>query len=252
MPFLEHLLMHLHEAPPLPGGNTAEMAAAVMTPTRVLLIDDHRMVTDAIAARLSGAPDLWVAGRCGTADPNLAGTIRGARPDIITVETEPLGGAAGAWLAKLMAICPQARIVVLSSDHDTAHAVAAARSGAAAWVSKEQGATDLETVLRGVARGESWFPPGMLGEVLRELRADVGRAQQEDVVAGLLSKREQEVLVAMMNGKHAGQIAGELTIATDTVRTHVRNIFAKLDVHTRLEAVKVARDLGLGTRAMAA
>ena len=239
--------MHLHGAPVRPRGDNTQMM-----PIRVLLIDDHLMVTEAIAARLSRAADLWVAGRCTTAAPNVAEIVRGARPDVITVELEPLGDAAAEWLAKLMAACPQARVVVLSCDSQATHAVAAARAGAAAWVSKEQGAADLETVLRGVARGESWFPPGMLGEVLRELRADISRARQQDGAVSVLSKREQEVLVAMMNGKHASRIAAELTISTDTVRTHVRNIFAKLEVHTRLEAVKVARDLGLQARGQAA
>jgi DNA-binding NarL/FixJ family response regulator len=70
-------------------------------------------------------------------------------------------------------------------------------------------------------------------------------------VLGLLSRREREVLAAMMEGKQASQIAGEMTISTDTVRTHIRNIFAKLDVHTRLEAVKVARAAGLAPAAHA-
>jgi two-component system nitrate/nitrite response regulator NarL len=84
----------------------------------------------------------------------------------------------------------------------------------------------------------------MLGEILRELRADAGRARQPDSL-GVLSKREREVLLAMMDGKPGGQIATDLTISADTVRTHIRNIFAKLDVHSRLEAVRVARTAGL-------
>ncbi len=140
---------------------------------------------------------------------------------------------------------PRARVVVLSSDHEVGHAVAAARVGVAAWVAKEQGAAELEVVLRGVVRGESWFPPVMLGAVLAELRADVGRARAGDGSLGLLSRREREVLGAMVEGKRASQIAEQLTISTDTVRTHIRNIFGKLEVHTRLEAVKVARAAGL-------
>ena len=81
--------------------------------------------------------------------------------------------------------------MVLSADHDVAHAVAAARAGAAAWVAKEQGAAELEAVVRGVARGESWFPPVMLGPILRELRADVSRAQQQDGSLDVLSPRER-------------------------------------------------------------
>jgi DNA-binding NarL/FixJ family response regulator len=216
-----------------------------MSPKRLLLVDDHLMVTEALAARLSAASDLWVAGRCTTVDPNLTDIIRGVRPDVITIEVEPLGDRLGEVLRKVIAARPQARVMVLSSDRSVAHAVEAARAGAAAWVAKEQGAAELEAVLRGVIKGDSWYPPHMLGEILRELREDARRASQGDDSLSMLSKREREVLVAMINGKHGRQIARDLTISTDTVRTHIRNIFAKLEVHSRLEAVRVARAAGL-------
>jgi two-component system, NarL family, response regulator LiaR len=232
--------MHVHEAHPAGARHDLRMS-----PARVLLVDDHLMVTEALASRLSSAMDLWVAGRCTTGDPNLVEIVRGLRPDVITVEVAPWGDRIGDVLRTLMAARPQARVMVLSSDHDVRHAVEAARAGASAWVAKEQGTAELEAVLRGVVRGESWFPPHMLGEILRELREDVSRARQQDDALSMLSKREKDVLLAMMDGKHGRQIARELTISTDTVRTHIRNIFTKLDVHSRLEAVRVARAAGL-------
>jgi two-component system, NarL family, response regulator LiaR len=212
---------------------------------RLLLIDDHLMVTEALASRLSAAEDLWVAGRCSTTDPNLLDIVRGLRPDVITIEVEPLGPAAGEVLRQLIAARPEAKVVVLSADHNVSHAVDAARAGAAAWVAKEQGAAELETVLRGVRAGKSWYPPEMLGEVLRELRTDVRRAREDGDSLETLSRRERDVLLRMMEGKRGRQIAQELMISTDTVRTHTRNIFAKLDVHSRLEAVRVARAAGM-------
>jgi DNA-binding NarL/FixJ family response regulator len=216
-----------------------------MSVVRVLLIDDHLMITEALAARLSTAADLWVAGRCAVTNPALLDIVRETRPDVITIEVEPLGDAVGQVLGRVMAAAPRARVVVLTSDQQVGHAVAAARAGVAAWVAKEQGAAELDVVLRGVVRGESSFPPAMLGVVLAELRADVGRARAGDGSLGLLSRRERQVLAAMVEGKRASQIAEQLTISTDTVRTHIRNIFAKLEVHTRLEAVKIARAAGL-------
>jgi DNA-binding NarL/FixJ family response regulator len=216
-----------------------------MSPLRLLLIDDHLMVTEALASRLSSAMDLWVAGRCATTDPNLLDIVRGLRPDIITVEVEPLGSAVGEFLRQLVAARPEARVVVLSADHDVSHAVDAARAGVAAWVAKEQGAAELETVLRGVYEGRSWWPPDMLGRILRELRADGRRAREAGDSLDTLSPRERDVLLGMMEGKRGRQIAEDLMISTDTVRTHTRNIFAKLDVHSRLEAVRVARAAGM-------
>jgi two-component system, NarL family, response regulator LiaR len=232
--------MHRHE-----HGAEPTMHSDCVTPLRLLLVDDHLMVTEALASRLSSAPDLWVAGRCTTAEPSLLDIVRGVRPDVITVEVESLGTAIGEFLGHLVAARPEARVVVLSAGHNPDHAVEAARAGACAWVAKEQGAAELEAVVRGVARGESWFPPVMLGAILRELRADVSRAHQQSDSLDVLSPREKDVLRAMMEGARGRQIAHDLSISTDTVRTHIRNIFAKLDVHSRLEAVRVARAAGL-------
>jgi DNA-binding NarL/FixJ family response regulator len=189
--------------------------------------------------------DLWVAGRCAATDPNLLQMVEALRPDVITVEVASFGDRVGGMIRQLADAQPRARVLVLSSDHDVRHAVEAARAGAAAWIAKEQGTADLERVLRGVLKGEAWFPPDMLGEILRELRADVGRAREKDSLLRLLSDREKEVLVAMMDGQHCRQIARALSISAETVRTHIRNVFVKLDVHSRLEAVRVARAAGL-------
>jgi two-component system, NarL family, response regulator LiaR len=97
-----------------------------------------------------------------------------------------------------------------------------------------------------VCRGHAWFPPEMLGAILSELRDDVRRAREEGDPLAVLSPRERDVLAGMAEGKRGRQIAEELMISTETVRTHTRSIFSKLDVHSRLEAVRVARAAGLG------
>jgi two-component system, NarL family, response regulator LiaR len=227
------------------GGIIRIVPAQSRNPLRVLLIDDHLMVAEVLAARLSAADDMWVAGRCSATDPNLPGIIRRLQPDVITIEVEPFGASTGKVLRELIAARPEAKIVVLSAESDVALALEAARAGAAAWVGKRQGAAELEAIIRGVYRGESWYPPEMLGEILRGLRADVTRASQDTDALDMLSPRERDVLLGMMEGKHGREIALDLMISTDTVRTHIRNIFAKLDVHSRLEAVRVARAAGL-------
>jgi NarL family two-component system response regulator LiaR len=212
---------------------------------RLVLVDDYRMVTEALASRLSAAPDLWVAGCAQTDDPRLPEIIRWLRPDIVLIDVEPLGFAVGEVLGRIRAAWPTAHLIVVSADNDTSHAVEAARAGAAAWVSKSQGADQLETVLRGVAQGHSWFPPEMLGDVLRALREDVRHAQESGSLLDTLSPRELDVLTSMAKGKRARQIAAELMISADTVRTHTRSIFGKLEVHSRIEAVSVAWSAGL-------
>ena len=79
---------------------------------------------------------------------------------MITIEVEPLGAAVGEVLAGLLAARPEAKVVVLSADHDITHGVEAARAGVSAWVAKEQGAAELETVIRGVCPGLFLVPAG--------------------------------------------------------------------------------------------
>jgi NarL family two-component system response regulator LiaR len=213
-----------------------------MNPIRLLLADDHLMITEALASRLSAVPGIWVAGRCAATDPNLFAIVKGVRPDVIAIEAEPFGGGIGEIIERLTALSPEARVVILSADRNVAHAVAAARAGAAAWVAKEQDAAEFESVIRGVCSGRSWYPPDMLGEILRTLRADASR---DGTDLDALSSRETEVLRAMMTGRRGRQIASDLHISADTVRTHTQNIYAKLEVHSRLEAVSVARSAGL-------
>jgi two-component system, NarL family, response regulator LiaR len=212
---------------------------------RIVLVDDYRMVTEALAARLAAAPDLWVAGCSQTDDPRLPEVIRWLRPDLVLIDVEPLGFAIAEVLGRIREAWPAAHIIVVSADEDPAHAVAAARAGAVAWVSKNQSADQLETVLRGVVRGHAWFPPQLLGEILRGLRDDVKSAQESSSLLDSLSPRELDVLTSMAKGKRARQIAAELTISADTVRTHTRSIFGKLEVHSRIEAVSVAWAAGL-------
>jgi two-component system, NarL family, response regulator LiaR len=212
---------------------------------RLLMVDDHLMLTEALTARLSVVPDLWVVGQCATSDHRLPEMVGRLRPDVITLDVEPAGPSTAGLVERLKGERPSVHIVVLSGGHDVHQAVDAARAGAAAWVPKECGVDKLTWVLRGVCDGHSWFPPEMLGAVLRELREDARRAGERNGPLDVLSDRERDVLLGMVQGKRGVQIAEELVISTETVRTHTRSILAKLHVHSQLEAVSVACAAGL-------
>jgi two-component system, NarL family, response regulator LiaR len=203
------------------------------------------MLTDALNVRLSSAEDLWVVGSVSPDDPRLIDIVRTQRPNVITTEVGSAAVATGGLLRKLHTAWPPAQLVVLTASHDSAHAVAAARAGAAAWVSKECSLEQLLEVLRGVPLGYAFYPPRQLGAVLRELRDDVQRARDCSARLDVLSHREREVLLRMVDGKPVSQIAVESVVSTSTVRTHVRSILTKLGVRSRLEAVSVARAAGL-------
>jgi NarL family two-component system response regulator LiaR len=211
---------------------------------RLLMVDDQQMLTEALSARMSAVEDLWVVGRYATGEPRLLEMVDRLRPDVITIDP-PAGPAAGDLVERLAAQRPAASIVVLTGVHDTASAVEAARAGATAWVPKESGVDDLTRVLRGVCRGDSWFPPDLLGPVLRALREDTRRAGERNGPLDVLSDRERDVLLGMVSGKRGHQIAEELLISAETVRTHTRSILSKLCVQNQVEAISVACAAGL-------
>ncbi|PZS40928.1 MAG: DNA-binding response regulator [Pseudonocardiales bacterium] len=211
-----------------------------MTPVRVLLVDDQQMLIEALAARLASTPDIMVVGHCTTRDPHRDALVTALRPDVITIEVAQVQAVA-TLLASLHAACPPARVVVLTASRDPQQAVEAARAGADGWVSKESSIGALADALRSASRRDSYFPPEQLGHVLRDLRADVGRVRRREGPLDVLTPRERDVLTCLAQGRCPAEIAGDLGMSANTVRTHTNKIFTKLGVHSRLEAVAVAR-----------
>lgn len=216
-------------------------------PVRVMLVDDQQMLIEALAARLSTTPDIVVVGHCTTQDPHPHVLATLLRPDVITIEVAQAHDAA-TLLTLFRTAWPPARVVVLTASRDPEQALDAARAGADGWVSKESSIDTLAHALRCAGQGHACFPPEQLGRVLRELRADVGRAQRREGPLDVLTRRERDVLMCLAQGQRPAEIADELGMSVNTVRTHTNKIFAKLSVHSRLEAVTVAREALRRTR----
>ncbi|MEO6886800.1 MAG: response regulator transcription factor [Jatrophihabitantaceae bacterium] len=197
-------------------------------------------MTETLSLRLAGVPGLVMIGRFTTDYPDLLREIATLYPDVTTVEIEPLGPATGTVLEAIHAACPRGQLVVLTASNDTSLAVLAAQAGASAWVAKSSTLEHLALVLSGVCDGHAWYPPEHLGAILRVLRSDAGSRQGATRSLDMLTRRQQEVMREIVAGKPYQQIASDLAIAEKTVRTHAANIFAKLNVHTRRQAVEVA------------
>jgi two-component system, NarL family, response regulator LiaR len=212
---------------------------------RVLLIDDQLMMAEALAARLESLPDIRVVGCRTWGEAGLLDAVRWLRPEVIMFEPAAYSGGAGGTVRSLLSAWPSARLIVLSASDSVPESVAAARAGADAWVSKHATVAKLEGVLRAVLEGGSYYPAGMLGQILRELRSDVRGGDLRADPLQALTPRERDVLARMVAGGQDRQIAMLLNISADTARTHARNIFAKLGVRNRLEAVAIAVQAGL-------
>jgi len=216
-----------------------------MALVRIFLVDDHEMLRDALAARLSLAPGVCVVGGAAVNDPLLLRRIGVLRPDVVTVEIGHCGTDPRTLLGRLAADFPELSVVALTDRRETALAVAAAKAGVIAWVPKESTIDHLVTVLRAAGLGQASYPSVHLGEVLRALRDDIRRARDRTGPLDMLSHREREVLASMVEGKRRSEIARELCVSTNTVRTHTHKILAKLGVGSSLEAVRVAVSSGM-------
>jgi len=212
---------------------------------RVVVVDDHRMFTEALAVTLSAEADLRVVGRSTPEDPGLADLITRLRPDVITIDVAPLGERPSALLGRLAVARPEIKVVVLTASRDLRQLIDVARVGADAWLSKESPSADLVATIRAVCAGHTCYPSAHLGAVLRALAAGARPVDEPGELLASLSRRERRVLAGMVDGVSGPELAVELEVSVGTVRTHIHNVFAKLGVHSRLEAVKVARAAGM-------
>ena len=138
-------------------------------------------------------------------------------------------------------------LVVISDSTDPATISDVVRAGVRGWVTSTSTLKHLLEVVRGVARGESWFPPRLVTVLVDHLlETEHARRDESDALAGL-SARQREILDCLTQGMTRHEIAEQLFLSPHTVRTHINHMLHKLSVHSTLAAVSVARSAQLPT-----
>ncbi|MDO0927330.1 response regulator transcription factor [Streptomyces sp. TG1A-8] len=239
-----------------------------MVRIRVLVVDDHRIFAESLAAALAAEPDVDVSA-AGSGPAALRCLERAAgenrRYDVLLVDADlggrPPGGRPAApgrqggeegpadgisLLPGVRSAHPGVRIVVLAERDDPRRAAAALQAGACGWVAKDCSLSRLLTVVRGVLREETHLPPALLTGVLRELTATRRHRTESERLVESLTPREREVLRCMVAGLGRKAVAEHLFLSPHTVRTHMQNVLGKLGVHSTLAAVALARRAGVG------
>ena len=174
--------------------------------------------------------------------------IPGQRPE---GQTPAPGRSAGApdgiaLVGRARAAHPDLRAVVLATDDDPRRTVRALQAGASGWVAKESSLGRLTAIVRGVLRDETHIPPLLLTGVVRELTAARRDRTESERLVESLTPREKQVLRCMVAGLGRQAVADRLYLSPHTVRTHMQNVLGKLNVHSTLAAVAVARRAGIG------
>ena len=202
-----------------------------MDTIRILVADDHPVVREGICGRLAREEDFLVVGQA--VDGNEA--IRQARrlcPDVVLLDVAMPGPGAVPVLEELRQAVPQAQVLVLSAFDDDRYVFGTLEAGAAGYLLKDERLSTLVDAVRVVARGESWLSPRVASKVTHRALGKATGASSPP-----LTNREQEVLRLMAQGKENAEIAATLVISEQTVKFHVGNIYAKLDVNSRTAAV---------------
>lgn len=215
--------------------------------TRVLLIEDHAFVREALTHVLEGEPALEVVGQAGTLEEarQWLHELGEGAVDVALVDLMLPDGEGSAIIEDIRTANPVATVLILSASLDRAQIARAVESGAAGTLHKSASAAEIISSVRRAHAGESLLSPQEIMELLHlaSLNREQNRAAQSR--AQLLTRREREVLQALSEGFDAREIATRLHITTETERNHMSHIFAKLGVHSRLQAVVFAARHGI-------
>ena len=218
------------------GEHTA--AHAPDTPVRVLIVEDHEVLSSSLAMVLDAEPDLQTVGRAATlADARRA--IVETAPDVLLLDHQLPDGDGVASINELRALREGLAFVVLTASTSDSVLVAAVQAGASGFVSKTRGVSEVTTAVRAAAAGEAVISPEMLMRLLPRFR---GAATEPGL---RLTEREQEVLTLLADGLSNAAIGERLVVSVHTVRNHVANLASKLGAHSRLEVLSIAMRRGL-------
>ncbi len=205
-----------------------------MNPITIALVDDHRVVTRSLKAYLESYPDFTVVGIAASGE-ELLKQLMEWKPQIVLQDLLMPGGIDGVeTIRRIVEIAPRMKVIALTASTDEARMMGALRAGAVGYVRKDAEPEILLAAVRAVARGKTYIDPS----VSRQMIHATDPCEE-------LTGREIDVLRQLVLGRSNKEIADALSIGDETVKTHVGNVFAKLDVENRSQAVVQALKRGL-------
>lgn len=211
--------------------------------TRLLIVDDHPIFREGLAGVFATVPEIDVCGMCADG-PDAVRDAERLQPDVVLMDLNlPTMTGIDATRA-IVAASPHIAVLVLTMLEDADSVFAALRAGARGYLLKGAGPEEIASAVAGAARGEAVFGPGIADRVLAYFAS--ARSRSGPTPFPELTGREREILELIAAGDRNADIARRLYISPKTVRNHISNIFTKLHVADRAEAIALARDAGVG------
>lgn len=211
-------------------------------PIRVLIVDDHAPFRAGLRALLTSVPEVEVAGEAENGEDAIREAAK-LQPDVILMDIQ-MPGMNGIEATRLIyQSSPHIGVIVLTMFEDDDSVFAAMRTGARGYLLKGADQTEILRAIHSVKNGEAMFGPAIARRLINFF-AQIHPHSQHPFPE--LTEREREVLDLLARGTSNAEIASALVISQKTVRNHVSNIFNKLQVADRAQAIIRARDAGLG------
>ena len=210
-----------------------------MSEIRLVLADDHPIYRDGVARTLVDAGGIDVVGQAqdGEGAAALCATLR---PDLVLLDISmPKGGGIGA-LKAIMALDPPPLVAMLTASEDEGDLMQALKLGAAGYILKGVGASELVELVRDLAAGRSYVSPGLAGRLLVAMRGKAAGAAPNPLAD--LSRREEDILKLVAQGLSNKEVGRKLDLQEKTVKHYMTSILQKLHVRNRVEAAMLARE----------
>jgi DNA-binding NarL/FixJ family response regulator len=217
-----------------------------METIRTLIVDDHALFREGLRALFATIEDIELVGEA-TTGQEAVDQVEELQPDVVLMDIDMPGMSGVEATRGILRKTPSAGIVMVTMLEDDASVFSAMRAGARGYVLKGAQPDELLGTIRAVAKGQALFGPAIAARMMRFFSEQSARfkASLPEETFPELTPRELEVLELIAQGDKNREIAEKLVISDKTVRNHITNIFSKLQVADRAQAIIKARDAGL-------
>lgn len=209
-----------------------------MTPIRIVLADDHAVVREGTCQLLEREPDIEVVGEASNGQEAID-LVESLKPQVVVMDVRMPGIGGVEATKQIKKRFPDVEVLVMTAYDDDEFVFASLEAGASGYLLKTAPVKELIKAIHEVAEGQSALDPGVARKVLRQIKEGPHRKKRDDM-AELLTEREQDVLKLLAESKTNKEIGEVLIISDRTVQTHLSNIFHKMKVNSRTEAVLTA------------